>query len=397
VNITFTVNDGVSGPVINLAEISSADNDENLEDIDSTPDDNPDNDGTPKDDVIDEDGKNGGDEDDHDPETINVTPERIFDLALRKVLANGAKNPTVSVGDTITFRLDVFNQGNVDATNIEIDDTIPAGLTLADTSWTESGGIASLNTAIAALAAGDSTAVTITFTINASASGTIRNVARITGYENEFDLEDIDSDPNRPGEVDDEIDESGKDGDDEDSNDFEEINITTPIFDLALRKTMAAGSNTIYKVGDQVTFDITVFNQGTVAATSVDLVDYIPAGLTLEAGANWTLDGDKARWTGAISNLAPGAQQTVQITFVVNASATGVIINTAEISGATNPQNLEDVDSTPDDDKDNDGPVKNDEINEDGKNGGDEDDHDIEPITICPDAKCLNVRTIRNK
>ena len=74
-----------------------------------------------------------------------------------------------------------------------------------------------------------------------------------------------------------------------------------------------------------------------------------------------------------------------------------VIINTAEISGATNPANLDDIDSTPDDIKDNDGPVKNDVINEDGKNGGDEDDHDIEPITICPDAKCLNVRTIRNK
>jgi uncharacterized repeat protein (TIGR01451 family) len=169
------------------------------------------------------------------------------------------------------------------------------------------------------------------------------------------------------------------------------------VFDLALRKTTAPGSKTIYKVGDLVTFDITVFNQGNVVATSVDLVDYIPTGLTLQTGSDWTLDGDKARWVGAVTNLAPGAQQTVQISFVVNASATGVLINTAEISGATNPENLEEIDSTPDDDKDNDGPVKNDEIEEDGKDGRDEDDHDIEPISICPDAKCLSVKTERKK
>jgi uncharacterized repeat protein (TIGR01451 family) len=174
---------------------------------------------------------------------------------------------------------------------------------------------------------------------------------------------------------------------------------TTPVFDLALTKTMAVGSKTIYKVGDLVTFDITVFNQGTVTATSVDLVDYIPTGLTFQTGSDWTLDGDKARWTGAITNLAPGAQQTVQISFIVNASATGIIINTAEISGATNPENLEDIDSTPDDDKNNDGPVKNDVIDEDGKNvpGEDEDDHDIESITICLDAKCISAKSVRSK
>ncbi|MDT4835440.1 hypothetical protein FQZ97_691050 [compost metagenome] len=168
------------------------------------------------------------------------------------------------------------------------------------------------------------------------------------------------------------------------------VRVKDGIFDLALRKNLQPGQKTIFKPGDTVTFDITVFNQGNVDATDIDLTDYIPTGLTLN-DANWVLDGSKARWNGAIPSLAAGAQATVSITFTLNDDAVGlsVIINTAEISGAKNDKDLEDIDSTPDDNKDNDGPVKNDEINEDGKKGGDEDDHDIEPITVCPDQKCM--------
>jgi uncharacterized repeat protein (TIGR01451 family) len=332
----------------------------------------------------------------------------VFDLALRKVMPNGTKNTPVTPGSSVTFKIEVWNQGNVDATDISVIDYIPAGLILNDPKWTPGTGVATLTNPIAALAAGDSTSVTITFTVDAAFTGSaIRNFAEISGADNEDDLEDIDSTPDsNPGNdgtpVDDKIDEDHKNNpdEDEDDHDYEDLVVTpTPVFDLALRKTMAPGSKTIYKVGDVVTFDITVFNQGTVTATSVDLVDYIPTGLTLQTGSDWTMDGDKARWNGAITNLAAGAQEVVSITFIVNASATGVILNTAEISGATNPENLEDIDSTPDDDKDNDGPGKNDVINEDGKNNAeeDEDDHDIEPITICPDAKCITAKSVRNK
>ena len=168
------------------------------------------------------------------------------------------------------------------------------------------------------------------------------------------------------------------------------VRVKDGIFDLALKKTLKAGQKNIFKPGDTVTFNITVYNQGNVDATDIDLVDYIPTGLTLN-DPNWTLDGTKAKWSHAIPALAAGAQATVSITFTLNNDATGpVITNTAEISGAKNDKGLTDIDSTPDDNKDNDGPVKNDEINEDGKKGGDEDDHDIEPITICPDQKCLS-------
>ena len=93
-------------------------------------------------------GKMEGDEDDHDPSEITV--EQVFDLALRKtVVGNGPFEP----GDNVTFRIEVINQGTLVATDIQISDYIPANFTLNDGNWTESGGIASLNTPIASLAA----------------------------------------------------------------------------------------------------------------------------------------------------------------------------------------------------------------------------------------------------
>ena len=67
--------------------------------------------------------------------------------------------------------------------------------------------------------------------------------------------------------------------DDEDDHDIEEVDVE--IFDLALAKTMAAGSPDEFFPGETVTFVVTVFNQGTVPAANVIVEDYVPAGLRL--------------------------------------------------------------------------------------------------------------------
>jgi uncharacterized repeat protein (TIGR01451 family) len=63
------------------------------------------------------------DEDDHDPELVPV-----FDLALTKVLNTAAP---YTYGQTHNFTITVFNQGNVTATDIVVNDYIPAGYTFA--------------------------------------------------------------------------------------------------------------------------------------------------------------------------------------------------------------------------------------------------------------------------
>lgn len=57
-----------------------------------------------------------------------------FDLALTKMLAPGQSSP-VSPGDDVTFIITVYNQDNIAADNIVIEDYPPTGMTLNDGDW----------------------------------------------------------------------------------------------------------------------------------------------------------------------------------------------------------------------------------------------------------------------
>ena len=159
-------------------------------------------------------------------------------------------------------------------------------------------------------------------------------------------------------------------------------------FDLALRKTLASQSDDPLIAGTStVTFDIWVFNQGDMAADSIEITDYIPAGLTL-ADANWTDNGngtaDKLLSVagGELTNaLAAGDSLSVQITFSVDVGVTGILTNYAEISYATDDSGnpVTDIDSSPNNLNDETA-IINDEINDDGTI--DEDDHDLACISV---------------
>ena len=119
----------------NYAEIASFQdtlgNDVSDFDVDSTPDQDPDNDSggdpdSPADDHVDGNGQGtpgggdaGTDEDDHDPFRVN-----IFDLALKKTLETP---PPYSYGQPIEFKITVYNQGNITANEINVNDYIPDG------------------------------------------------------------------------------------------------------------------------------------------------------------------------------------------------------------------------------------------------------------------------------
>ena len=78
----------------------------------------------------------------------------------------------------VTFTITVLNQGSVNASGIELVDTIPNGLTLNDTDWTQSGAVATYT--FGSIGAGASGSVDITFMVNGSVTGTITNIAEIS-------------------------------------------------------------------------------------------------------------------------------------------------------------------------------------------------------------------------
>jgi len=401
VEIILTVDNPIQAgtSLTNFAEISEAldVNGVAQEDEDSTPNDIND-DLFLTDNDIDGMGSNGGDEDDSDPAEVTVLG---FDLALNKTL-HVDQAPQVNPGATVVFTIKVVNQGQIPADSIEISDYLPTDMTLNDAAWTEVTPTLATRTLtvsdgdlpLGGLLPGDFVDVNITVDLSTLVEGgtSVTNFAEISGATDETgephqDTDsNLDSNPNNDNYfVDNDIDGIGINGGDEDDHDPEAVLIG--IFDLALYKTLAEGQSPSVNAGSEVTFTIHVINQGEIAADNIQLVDYVPAGLTLN-DSNWTLDpvtgyAYRELVSGidfGIDGLEASTEIEVDISFIVdNPIAPGIQIdNFAEIASATDTNNMTipDIDSTPNDTQEDD-ILQDNEVDGNGSIGEDEDDHDI--------------------
>ena len=219
---------------VNLSEITAANDDfgQPGNDLDSDPDSDPPNDGPVDDDNIE---STNGDEDDHDLEVIE-----IFDLALTKTIDD--RGPYVP-GDIVEFKINLYNQGNVSASNIQIVDYLKEGFMFSpganNMGWTTSG-FDLVYTYAGPLAEGATTTVSLFLEVILPANATIEswyNEAEIADTSGNVDADsNADNDPDNdidviPGDDnDDEINEHGG-ADDEDDNDVADILVTGAIGD----------------------------------------------------------------------------------------------------------------------------------------------------------------------
>jgi len=158
---------------------------------------------------------------------------------------------------------------------------------------------------VATLAPGATQVFTATYTITQAdfEAGTVTNTATATG---------TDPDNNPVTSTDDET-------------------ITVALADLAVEKTV---DNPTPNVGDDVTFTITVTNNGPAAATGVQVTDQLPAGLTYVSST--ASQGTYTPGTGVWETLTipfPGTA-TLTITATVTAGALGGVTNTASITAS---------------------------------------------------------------
>ncbi|MDH3463451.1 MAG: DUF11 domain-containing protein, partial [Acidimicrobiia bacterium] len=156
---------------------------------------------------------------DYESATCMTQGIHVSDLELSKGVDDANPDP----GDTITFTITVANQGEDDATGVEVVDQLPAGLTYVSD---DSGGSYDSSTgvwAIGSLTAGASTSLQIQATV--VGSGTITNVAEVSAS----DSVDTDSIPDND------------DGDQsEDDEDNATVTVSTPPeIDLELTKTVS--------------------------------------------------------------------------------------------------------------------------------------------------------------
>jgi len=135
-------------------------------------------------------------------------------------------------------------------------------------------------------------------------------------------------------------------------------------------------------IGSTVTYDIEICNQGNIDAYDIEVVDYIPTGMMV-ADPNWTAGSVTDEYFYTIPGpITSGNCMIIQmVTEVTSIPPSGSYINYAEISTAkdSNGDTPPDIDSTPDNDPGNDGPVEDDTTD---NSNGDEDDHDPAEIAV---------------
>ncbi|MCG8326227.1 MAG: T9SS type A sorting domain-containing protein [Chitinophagales bacterium] len=324
--VTFEVTveaPGAGVDYVNVAEVTDSDQ----HDPDSTPD------------------NDDGDQSEDDEDNEDVTPQQA-DLELIKTVNNSMPD----VGTTVTFTIEVLNNGPSDASGVAVEDVVPNGytnVTNISNGGTLSGNVLTWN----GLNIPTGTSIFLTFDVTIEPTGDYLNTAQVT----DSDQHDPDSTPDND------------DGDQsEDDEDNEEVD-PNPIIDLELDKSV---SDAMPDEGSDITFTLELTNQGPNNATGVVVTDQLPAGFTF-VSTTGSYDNVSGEWT--VGNLAVGETVTVDITVTVNED--GPYVNLAEVTAA----NEDDIDSTPNNGVDTDGDTV---VDDDPDDEDDGDGVTVEPVEM---------------
>ncbi|MEM7140856.1 MAG: SdrD B-like domain-containing protein [Actinomycetota bacterium] len=179
-----------------------------------------------------------------------------FDLALRKTIVAQSDFP-IGAGTDVTYKIELFNQGNVDATNVVVTDYVPAGMTFTsadNAGWTGADGASTPTYTVASLTAGTSQAFEITLEVDSGTSGTVTNTAEISSADGGTDDDSTPDAVDADLVVDDEIDDDGTT--DEDDHDIAAFTVGA----------------TTYRIGNLVWLDADADGHADVAEAGIENV-----------------------------------------------------------------------------------------------------------------------------
>ncbi len=207
----------------------------------------------------------------------------------------------VNGGDIVTYYVSVTNDGNAEARDVKVTDTVPEGLTLVDGSISDKGTVKNgvITWKLGNLAKGEKR--TVSFKVNVpEEQGMWRNIA-YTSYPNNPDNED------------------GEDPKEEPSNPVDIIEWPEEAPKLLIDKTQALNNSTFTsevlkgKAGDVVTYALTVRNVGKTTAEGITVTDVVPKGLSYVNGsASHDAVYDNGKLTWYVETLEPGISVTLK-------------------------------------------------------------------------------------
>ena len=232
--------------------------------------------------------------------TTTPVPVAQADLAIVKTVSNATPN----VGSNVTFTLTVTNNGPSPAVTVTVTDLLPAGYAFvaATPSVGSYNNVTGLWSGIGTLASSGSASLTITATV--LAAGPYLNTATTTSTT---------PDPNP-------------------NNNTSSAGIApVAVADMAITKLVSNGTP---NVGSNVTFTLTITNNGPSAAANVQVSDPLPAGYQFVSASPslGSYNAGSGLWSG-IGSLANGASASLTITATVLAA--GPYLNTATVSSTT--------------------------------------------------------------
>jgi uncharacterized repeat protein (TIGR01451 family) len=241
------------------------------------------------------------DDDDDPPEPAPSPPPPSANLAIGKT---ASPNP-VTAGNSLTYNLNITNNGPSNATGVTVIDTLPADVTLGSATPSQGSCVGAVCN-LGAIANGSSATVVIVVTVNAAAVSPLVNSATVAATE---------TDP-VPGN----------------NTATASTTVIAPSADLAVTKAV---DNATPTESITITYAINVTNNGPDQATGVMISDILPSGVTYVAdNGGGAYNNGTGLWNVGVLNN--GASAGLLITATVNAGTVNTIItNTAAINAAT--------------------------------------------------------------
>jgi uncharacterized repeat protein (TIGR01451 family) len=252
-----------------------------------------------------------------DPNSANNTATSTTTITSIADLTVGlAAVGTVPVGGTLSYTVNVHNNGPQDASAVVLTDQLPANVTFVSGTSTLGEAVTSNNGVVTAnigtLHNGATDTIVIVVTPTAGAAATITNTATVSAASTDTNL----------------------------SNNSRSVNTNvTPVADVAV--TLGASVNTVL-VGQGVTYVATVTNNGPSPAPNVTLTDALPAGLsfvsaTANNGTTPSVSGSTV--TAALGTLAAGATASVLINVTPVQAGVPSVTNSVSVSAGGNDPN----------------------------------------------------------
>lgn len=265
-----------------------------------------------------------------DDKTISVSdngidlPEPESKLTVTKKSTNKGtgENGAFKLGETIEYTITVTNDGNLTISNVVVTDQKTGATFDANDAYTvgtdaDGHSIATLKAALAPKASVTLTAKYIVTEADILA-GSVENSATAAGKDPSGNDPEV-----TPGTTTDKTE--------------------TKKTELTVTKTDSKDEGYQYKLGEKITYEITVKNTGNQTITDIVVTDDL-AGATIIAGMGYTVEENKA----VVGTLAPNASVTVNAEYTVTEAdiLAGSVINSATAKGSSEDPDKPEPDGT---------------------------------------------------